>query len=679
MAIKTSYQQKIDFYLDSLDELGESLIDQSGSSGLSRSILRIILGTMMTSKGAIISIEKKKLDVLAIQGKSTTQKPSNINENQKKFLSQFKNSHLIKKNIDAFPIAEKDNYLIELINTLDTRILVPLYHRNELTGLVAVGQKFTKHPFSKDDKKILEIVCNHLSDALVKRTLIANVKTKSKELSLKLLQLQTLFDISLAINSILDLGQLVDEVLIRAVSILNGSSGFILLGDSTSPILHLKSVFNITSDDLEGKIFSTSSGEIKKIWRSNKGLNLGGSGRSDLLNKTGYEYALVAPLISKKNVKGIVIVGDKESRSGFVQFENEDLDILSSLASQAGVAIDNAELFQEITNARLFNESIMGSIATGVMTVNLMGEVDSINNAALRLFNKNKRTMIGDHFTYFFRQDPVIIDLIKNAEADFAITVEMDVDLNRGKHDTKINISAAPLTDHEKNHIGTVIAFEDISEQSKIKNTFKRYVSKNVVDQLLSDDQKLNLGGEERDVTILFSDIRGFTSMSERMNPEEVVLTLNEYFSAMIDLIFKYDGTLDKIVGDELMVVYGAPISKPDDSDRAVLTAIDMIAVINRLNNKRKKKKKRPIEVGIGINKGLVISGNIGSKHQMDYTVIGDAVNIGARLCSIAKPQEIIISHSVKEALIDNYELIKMKPVSVKGKEQPILISGIKG
>ena len=100
--------------------------------------------------------------------------------------------------------------------------------------------------------------------------------------------------------------------------------------------------------------------------------------------------------VSKNDVKGIIIVGDKESRLGIVQFENEDLDILSSLASQAGVALDNAELFHEITNARLFNESIMGSIATGVMTVNLMGEIDSINNAALRLFNKNKRNINGE-------------------------------------------------------------------------------------------------------------------------------------------------------------------------------------------------------------------------------------------------------------------------------------------
>ena len=141
-------------------------------------------------------------------------------------------------------------------------------------GLAAIQIGFPKRiivmDISKDEKKVLEIICNHLSDALVKKTLISNVKTKSKELSLKLLQLQTLFDISLAINSILDLGQLVDEILIRAVSILNGSSGFILLGDSTSPMLHIKTAFNLTSDDLDGKIFSRSSGELKKIWESNK-------------------------------------------------------------------------------------------------------------------------------------------------------------------------------------------------------------------------------------------------------------------------------------------------------------------------------------------------------------------------------------------------------------------------
>ena len=219
-----------------------------------------------------------------------------------------------------------------------------------------------------------------------------------------------------------------------------------------------------------------------------------------------------------------------------------------------------------------------------------------------------------------------------------------------------------------------VVAIEDITEQSKIKNTFKRYVSKSVVDQLLDDDQKLNLGGEEREVTVLFSDIRGFTAMSEKMKPKEVVTTLNSYFSEMIDIIFKYDGTLDKIVGDELMVVFGAPIARDDDAERAVKTAIGMVESLKRFNEKRVKKGKVPINAGIGINKGKVISGNIGSKDQMDYTVIGDTVNLGARLCSFAGPLKIIISKSVKNEISDDYKTRKLEAIKVKGKRKPVEI-----
>jgi len=116
-----------------------------------------------------------------------------------------------------------------------------------------------------------------------------------------------------------------------------------------------------------------------------------------------------------------------------------------------------------------------------------------------------------------------------------------------------------------------------------------------VVDNLLEDDTKLNLGGEEREVTILFTDIRGFTSMSENMKPEEVVTTLNEYFSEMIDIVFKYNGTLDKIIGDELMIVFGAPLSAEDDTERALNTAVEMQNKIKELNNIRKKRKEKPV------------------------------------------------------------------------------------
>ena len=166
--------------------------------------------------------------------------------------------------------------------------------------------------------------------------------------------------------------------------------------------------------------------------------------------------------------------------------------------------------------------------------------------------------------------------------------------------------------------------------------------------------------------------------MSEKMRPEKVVSTLNEYFSLMIDIVFKYNGTLDKIIGDELMVVYGAPTSSKDDTERALKTAIDMQEEIKTFNKNRLKKKENPIYVGIGINRGLVVSGNIGSREMMDYTVIGDTVNLGARLCSAAGPNEIYVSDYVWENTKDLFNYKKLAPIKVKGKSKKIGIYKIK-
>jgi adenylate cyclase len=262
--------------------------------------------------------------------------------------------------------------------------------------------------------------------------------------------------------------------------------------------------------------------------------------------------------------------------------------------------------------------------------------------------------------------------LIQKSEVENTTHSEINMSFLTVSPETVVNVSAAPRIDPDGNIQGLVIAIEDITDVSKIKNTFKRYVSKQVVDELLDDDAKLNLGGEEREVTILFSDIRGFTSMSENMNPENVVATLNEYFSDMIDIVFKHNGTLDKIIGDELMIVYGAPISADNDTQRAVVTAVEMQKQIERLNEQRKKRNEEPIMVGIGINRGIVVSGNIGSRDMMDYTVIGDAVNLGARLCSAAGPGEIYVSPTVWKETKRKFHYEKLNPIKVKGKKEKV-------
>jgi adenylate cyclase len=369
-----------------------------------------------------------------------------------------------------------------------------------------------------------------------------------------------------------------------------------------------------------------------------------------------------------------MILCDKETRSGVEDFNELDLDILTSLSNQAAVAMDNAKLFKEITEAKQFNESILGSIATGVITINVLGEVDSVNKAGENILKMDKDRIINNHYMFLFEKDPDVIEIITKTELSKKITTEINIPFLTASQETIVNVSAAPRIDINGNAEGLVIAIEDISDVSKVKNTFKRYVSKQVVDNLLEDETKLNLGGEEREVTILFTDIRGFTSMSENMEPEQVVMTLNEYFSEMIDIVFKHNGTLDKIIGDELMVVFGAPLAADDDTERALNTAVEMQNKIKELNDIRKKRGEDPVLVGAGINKGFVVSGNIGSRDMMDYTVIGDTVNLGSRLCSAAGPGEIIVSKEVIKNQEDKFLFKELEPILVKGKKNKINI-----
>jgi adenylate cyclase len=165
----------------------------------------------------------------------------------------------------------------------------------------------------------------------------------------------------------------------------------------------------------------------------------------------------------------------------------------------------------------------------------------------------------------------------------------------------------------------------------------------------VSGQLTLNQGGARRDVTMLFADIRGFTAMSERHPPEEMVVTLNEYFEVMVDVLFRHGGTLDKYVGDEIIGLFGAPVDLVDAPLRSVRCALDMMRALEEFNRLRVDQGREKVSIGIGVNTGSVIAGAIGSSRTLQYTVIGDAVNIAARLCSLAKPGEIIISETTLE------------------------------
>lgn len=217
-------------------------------------------------------------------------------------------------------------------------------------------------------------------------------------------------------------------------------------------------------------------------------------------------------------------------------------------------------------------------------------------------------------------------------------------------------------------------AHEEVARRIIERQALERFLSSQIVERILASPDQVHLGGENQNATILFADIRGFTRMSEKMEPQKVVEVLNEFFGEMTDLLFDNGGTLDKYLGDGIMALFGAPIGKPDDALRSVKTAVEMQRSLAKLNREWENRGQPSLRMGVGVNTGPVTAGNIGSPRRMDYTVIGDAVNLASRLCANAAGGQILISDSTYRQLNSSFPAKKLEPIRVKGKETPVEI-----
>jgi adenylate cyclase len=220
---------------------------------------------------------------------------------------------------------------------------------------------------------------------------------------------------------------------------------------------------------------------------------------------------------------------------------------------------------------------------------------------------------------------------------------------------------------------------EQVRREALVRSNFERYFAPNVASEIAQQDAAVPLGGDRRPVTILFSDIRGFTSMAESMGPDAIAQLLTEYFSEMVEIIFEHGGTLDKFVGDAIMALWGAPIAHADDPDRALRAAVEMQHGIARLNERWVSAGRPEIGVGIGINYGDVFAGNIGSHRRLEYTVIGDAVNVAHRLCSEAGPGEILVSEAVCQVVKDPADFEYLPATGLRGRSRSVQVYRVKG
>ena len=218
---------------------------------------------------------------------------------------------------------------------------------------------------------------------------------------------------------------------------------------------------------------------------------------------------------------------------------------------------------------------------------------------------------------------------------------------------------------------------ERLRREALVRSNFERYFAPSLAARIASAPEAVRLGGDKRTVAVLFSDIRGFTALSEGMRPDDIATLLSEYFTVMVDCVFRHGGTLDKFIGDAVLAQWGAPLTTSEDADRALSAALDMMRELERLNETWRQHGRPQLRIGIGLNFGEVFAGNVGSERRMEFTVLGDTVNIAARLCSAARGGEILLTDDLRRALTAPVTLHARPPMDLKGKSQPVPVYSI--
>ncbi|MGK7891633.1 MAG: adenylate/guanylate cyclase domain-containing protein [Leptolyngbyaceae cyanobacterium] len=383
-------------------------------------------------------------------------------------------------------------------------------------------------------------------------------------------------------------------------------------------------------------------------------------------------------------------------------FDQLDQEFMQVFNIQAGVALRNAKLFNRVKQQEKMQRDILRSLSNAVISADKQGRVIAANESAQKLLNQGDTPIEGR----------LITELIELKEKDFEeclnralsgtekqdreqyypeqtlLTVASGADTDTASSDdpqatSSVHLSINSITDVDKPDVisGVLVVMDDISDEKRLKSTMYRYMSQEVADQMLAGGNDAKLGGDRKQVSVLFSDIRSFTTISEEMDAEELVEMLNEYFERMVDAVFQNKGTLDKYIGDAIMAVFGSPLVLENHAWKAVQTSIEMRHRLADFNAKRGAQGKRQINIGIGINSGDVISGNIGSTKRMEFTAIGDGVNLGARLEGTTKQYgcDIIISENTYEPCKDQVWVRDLDCIRVKGKNEPVTIYELVG
>jgi adenylate cyclase len=470
---------------------------------------------------------------------------------------------------------------------------------------------------------------------------------------------------------------MLSKILAVSLDVLDGDRGSIYLHDPATGEL-----YTTHAEGLDGRELRTDpgSGLAGAAFRSGEIVNTPDAyhdPRFDpwLDQAIGYRTssALCVPIFgSEGNCLGVVELLNKKHGT----YSTPDERRLAGLASQMAVALDYSGLFDQMLTIKSHNESMLRSLTNGVITVDLDRVVTYINPAASRILYLDSDGSVGrpldDIFDGF---NAWVADAMSEASASGEEKLLPHSEFFIASQDDWVaaNLAVVPLRDIKQTALGAMLVIEDVQREKELRRTMSRYLSNEVIDRLMVEADG-GLGGTSQEVTILFSDIRGFTPLTERLGAGDTVSMLNEYFSFMEDVVTNRGGVIDKYIGDAIMALFGSPFPSENDAANAVQAAGDMFHVLQILNARRSAEGKSEIRIGVGIGTGTVITGNIGSPKRMDFTVIGDAVNLASRIEEATKTYgaDILVCGTTRARVTPMPRARWLDMIRLRGQTRPI-------